>query len=32
MNGGKQLTLMTDCSDVVDYSAEVNLDDLEEDS
>ena len=32
MNGGKQLTLMTVCSDVMDDSADLILDHLREDS
>jgi hypothetical protein len=32
MNGGKQLTLMTVCSDVMDHSAELVLDYLRENS
>ena len=32
MNGGKQLSFITDCSDIIDYSAEVILDHIQEDS
>lgn len=32
MNGGKQLSFITDCSDILDCSAEVILDNLKEDS
>ena len=32
LNGGKQLSLMTVCSDVMDHSADLNFDNLEEDS
>jgi hypothetical protein len=32
MNGGKQLTFMTVCSDIFDHSAYLDLDFLREDS